>query len=91
MARYVIDDADVFDLFRTFSDFQLLQMRMERLLKHIAGLPNGNEDRHKDASYKEYVRSLYKTHFGCTLKQLDVPELKIIRVPEWEKGGKTYE
>jgi hypothetical protein len=85
MAKYVLDDADVFDLFHTLRDFRMLQMRMERVLKHITGLPNEDDKRHEDTSYAELVKNLYKEYFGCTPKRIDDPTLKVIPFP----GGKA--
>jgi hypothetical protein len=59
--KYLLDDADVFDLFHTFRDFQVLQMRMERVLKHI-GFPTDDDKRHEDTSYAGLVKkSLQRT------------------------------
>jgi hypothetical protein len=65
--KYMIDDTDVFDLFHTLLDAEVLHLRMMGILKHIAGLPV-NKERHEDKSYADLVRQLYETHFHHELK-----------------------
>jgi hypothetical protein len=61
-----IDATDMFDLLSILTDVEIVQMKTENIIRHIAGLDleARQKERHKERSYENSVKELFKKYFN---------------------------